>query len=113
MSGRNTFEDNFKEDIFCGGFRNRVFSIMEDNKINGKELNWLIGAINITTPSAYYIQFQIDLKERVETKRDPYGFREANEIAVKHIRKCIAKCIGIGYSIIVEEKHGSEVCFDD
>ena len=49
----------------------------------------------------------------VVTTRDPYGFSEKNEIFVKHIRKCIAKSIGVGYSKIVEEKHGSDVCFDE
>ena len=32
---------------------------------------------------------------------------------MKYITKSIAKCIGVGYSIIVEEKFCSEVCFDE
>ena len=70
------FEENFKADIIFGVFKNRVLSLMEDYKSNGKELNWLIGAINISTPSAHYVHFQIDLKERVVKTRDPYGFIE-------------------------------------
>ena len=71
-SQRKSFEENFKEGIIFGVFKNRVFSLMEDYKSNGKELNWLIGVIIITKPSPHYAYFQLDLKQRVVTTRNSY-----------------------------------------
>ena len=67
---RKMFEEIIKEDIILGLFKNRVFSLMEDYIINGKELNWLIGVIYITNPFPYYVHFQIGLKDRVVTKKE-------------------------------------------
>ena len=57
LRGRNTFVENFKENNICGVFKNRVFSLIEDYKIIGNELNRLIGVINITKPNSHYVQF--------------------------------------------------------
>ena len=106
------FEKCLKHFIVGCQFKNNIFAIMHKYKEAGQKLKHLVGTIFVSNPG-HFVHITIDLEKKFILTRDPLGVNEAMQSSVNNIRQVVAKAIGIGYQIVMDDKEEEEVYFGD
>ena len=100
------FEKCLKHFILNRLFSNNIFAIMQKYKEGGHQLKHLLGSILVA--DCHFVHIAIDMKDKFILTRDPFGKGSKGS---SKICKLIAKAIGIGYQIVLENKAEKEVYF--
>ena len=100
------FEKCLKHFILNCQFSNNIFAIMQKYKKGGHQLKHLLGTILVS--NCHFVHIAIDLDDKFILTRDPLG---NGSQASSNICKLIAKAIGIGYQIVLDNKEEKEVYF--